>query len=299
MSAIGLDIGGTAIKAGRADERGRVQVEARREMAEGGSYEDVLERCCELVLELGAEGALGVGVPGLLDAARGHVFESPNLPELDGRDLGPDLAQRLGRAPESVAVENDANAAALGEGWVGAGAELADFLLVTLGTGIGGGLVLEGRLWRGGGMGSEIGHVKIAAEGPVCGCGRVGCLETFASASAAERRAREAGLTDDLEALASAARDGAGPERELLHAVGHDLGLGLAAAVNVLDLRAFVVGGGFSAALDMLLPGVRKGLDRGSYGDRLAQVTVCAASLGARAGWIGAARVGLERSPHR
>jgi glucokinase len=291
--ALGLDIGGTAIKAGAADERGQVLAEARRETGEELSYEGLLDRCCELVRELGPDGSLGLGVPGLLDNRRGLVFESPNLPELNGRELGPDLAVRLGREPDAVRIENDANAAALGEGWVGAGATHADFLLVTLGTGIGGGLVLGGELVVGAGLGCEIGHVKIARSGPTCGCGRTGCLETFASASAAERRAREAGLTDDLEQLAERARAASGPERELLRDVGHDLGLGLAAAVNLLDLRAFIVGGGFSAALDMLEPGVRTGLDAGSYGARLAGIDIHRATLGPRAGWIGAARVGL------
>ncbi len=301
--AIGLDIGGTSIKAGATDQQGEPLVEARREQRERDGYEQLLGRCTDLVHELAEDperDPVGLGVPGLIDTSIGVVLESPNLPELDGRPLARDLARKLGRAEDSIGLENDANAAAVGEGWTGAGRDLPEFLLVTLGTGIGGGLIQNGQLVRGAGMAGEIGHVKIAAEDSPglieCGCGRRGCLETLASATAAERRAGQAGLPLDLAVLTDRARAAAGPERDLLEAVGYDLGFGLGAAVNLLDLRAYVVGGGFSAALDMLEPGVRKGLQASTYGDRLNGVRLEPARLGARAGWIGAARVGLLRT---
>ena len=301
--AIGLDIGGTSIKAGATGEQGEPLVEARREQRERDGYEPLLARCADLVRELSEDperDPVGIGVPGLIDTSVGVVLESPNLPELDGRSLARDLARELGRAEDSIGLENDANAAAVGEGWTGAGRDLPDFLLVTLGTGIGGGLIQNGQLVRGAGMAGEIGHVKISAEdtpGLVeCGCGRRGCLETLASATAAERRAGQAGLPRDLAVLTDRARVAAGPERDLLEAVGYDLGFGLGTAVNLLDLRAYVVGGGFSAALDMLEPGVRKGLQASTYGARLDSVRLEPARLGARAGWIGAARIGLLRS---
>lgn len=304
--AVGLDIGGTSIKAGAVEGTGAILAESRREQPDRDGYERLLDRCVDLATELSndvRQDPLGVGVPGLVDVGGGLVLTSPNLPELDGRPLARDLEQRLGRPPGTVGLENDANAAAVGEGWVGAGAELPDFLLVTLGTGIGGGLILSGELVRGAGMSGEIGHVKIQSPSdpspPTCGCGRRGCLETHASATATERRASEAGLERDLMKLTALAREAEGPERQLLDAVGFDLGLGLASTVNLLDLRAFVVGGGFSAALDMLAPGLRKGLEAGSYGDRLAGVRIERARLGARAGWIGAARVGQPVAPPR
>ncbi|MBL8861990.1 MAG: ROK family protein [Planctomycetes bacterium] len=296
MRLVGIDLGGTAIKAGAADEHGAIL--ARRSiptgLAEGADA--VLGRMAALARELGAERALGVGSPGLIDHERGVVLECPNLKALEDVPLRDELARRLGLPNSAVRLENDANAAAVGEGWLGAGRSHRDLLLVTLGTGVGGGLILDGRLYAGaGGMAGEIGHVCIDPEGPWCGCGRRGCVEQYASATAARRRAREQGLPaeqpGDLELLASLARAGAGPERDLLLAVGRDLGRGLAAAVTLLDLRCFVVGGGFGAALDVLAPGIQAGIEERSYGRRLADVRILPAELGADAGWIGAARL--------
>jgi glucokinase len=205
-----------------------------------------------------------------------------------------------------VRVENDANVAAQGELWLGAARGERHALVVTLGTGIGGGVVLDGRLFVGEGLAGEIGHVTVDACGPQCGCGARGCLETLASASAASRRARERGLPaaapGDLELLATRARAAAGPERELLLEVGLDLGRGLASAVSLLDLRTFVLGGGFSAALDLLEPGIRRGLAERAYGERVASVRLVRALLGPSAGWIGAAclcRPAAGRTPPR
>jgi glucokinase len=171
--------------------------------------------------------------------------------------------------------------------------------MVTLGTGVGGGFVLGGALYAGpGGMAGEIGHVVVDPAGPPCGCGSRGCLEVLASATGAQRRALELGLPPEepgnLVMLAERARQGASPERELLRQIGLDLGRGLAAVVTLLDLRLFVVGGGFGAALDVLLPGLREGMSERSYGERLEGVRVLPAALGADAGWIGAAKLSLS-----
>jgi glucokinase len=194
-----------------------------------------------------------------------------------------------------VSVENDANAAALGELWLGAGRGGGDWLLVTLGTGIGGGLVLGGRLHTGGGLASEPGHVVVEPDGLACSCGGRGCVETLASGGAARRRALEAGLPaaapGDLERLCELARRGPGPEADLLHAVGRDLGRGLGPVVSLLDLDTFLFGGGFSAAFDLLEVGLRTGVDERSFGSRGRRLRLERASLGPSAGWIGAARL--------
>jgi glucokinase len=297
-SGIGFDVGGSSIKAGRVDREGRILSRGGRDLGEGASFEQLLSACAELFRELGGGNGLGIGVPGLLDLRLGGVTDSPNLPYLDGQPLVSALETRLSLPRGAVRLENDANAAALGEDWLGSGKELSDFLFVTLGTGVGGGLILSGKLYRGFGMAGEIGHVKVAREGPRCGCERIGCLETFASATAARRRAEAAGLPPgapgDLRALDEAAARSAGPERDLLEAIGFDLGLGLATALNLLDLRAFVIGGGFAATFPRLEPGIRRGLSAGSYGQRLDGVLLRPASLGTDAGWLGAARLGLS-----
>lgn len=295
---VGIDLGGTAIKAGAVDEHGAVL--ARRSIPTGldDGASAVLDRIARLARELGAERGVGIGSPGLIDHARGAVLECPNLKSLQDTPLCDELARRLGIERAAVRLENDANAAALGEHWVGAGRGERDLMMVTLGTGVGGGLVLDGRLYAGsGGMAGEIGHVIVEPGGLECGCGRRGCVETLASATAARRRALEAGLPGgapgDLEQLAALARERAGPERDLCRAIGADLGHALASAVSLLDVRCFVIGGGFGAACDVLEPGIRSGIEERAYGRRLASVRIVPAGLGADAGWIGAARLTL------
>ena len=298
MRLIGLDLGGTAVKAGALDADGARRVTRSAPVDLSGGPGPVLELLASLARELGVEQHVGIGVPGLVDAARGCVLESPNLAPMREVPIKHELARLLGIPDSGVALANDANAAALGEHWLGTGQSERDFLLVTLGTGVGGGLILDGRLYAGGGgMAGEIGHVVVDPNGRKCGCGGHGCLETLASATAAKRRAHELGLSEDLIELARIARERDGAERALFHAIGRDLGRGLAMAVSLLDLRCFLIGGGFSAALDLMLPGVRVGLHERSYGARIDNVRVARAGLGADAGWIGAARL-LLPDPH-
>jgi glucokinase len=295
VRAVGVDLGGTAIKAGAISDDGTIlgRRSARVDAAEGAAK--LFDRIASLARELGAEGSLGLGSPGVFDRARGVILEAPNLHFLEGLSICDEVARRLGVPPDAILLENDANVAALGEQWIGAGRGETDLLLVTLGTGVGGGLVLGGKLFAGpGGMAGEIGHVVVDPKGSVCGCGARGCLETLASANAARRRAIERKLGDDLERLAETARRSPGPERDLFVDVGADLGRGLAVALTLLDVRLFVVGGGFGAALDLLEPGVRAGFAERSYGRRVDDLRIVPAALGPDAGWIGAARLALS-----
>jgi glucokinase len=293
-AVLGIDVGGSAVKAGLIATDGTILSGHKRSERGASSFGELIDAIASIAREVDAFDAVGVGVPGLLDYERGLVERSPNLPWIDGHPLRAAIARRLDLDESCVLVENDANAAALGESWLGAGRERDDIFMVTLGTGIGGGVVLGNRLWRGRGMAGEIGHVKIHDEGPVCGCGRVGCLETFASATAARRRAQDAGLPrtrpGDLEELSRRAAAAAGPERALLEAIGEDLGRGVGCALNLFDLRTYVFGGGFAAAYPLMDPGVRRGLDRSSYGGRTQEIELLPAVLGPSAGWIGAAR---------
>jgi glucokinase len=293
---VGIDVGGSAIKAGRITKDGAIQAEQNWDAPHfdrGPSH--VLDGVAELARALHVDDALGIGVPGLLDRARGFLIESPNLPNFKALDVRAELARRLGLAPERIHVENDANAAAVGEQWLGAARGERDALVLTLGTGIGGGLILNGELFAGEGMAGEVGHVVIAPGGRDCGCGRKGCVEQYASATAARRRALEAGLPKDapgdLKRLAELARAGAPAERELCFEIGRDLGRALGPVLCLLDIRCFVIGGGFSAALDVLEPGIRAGIEERSYGERQHHVRLARATLGPKAGWIGAAKL--------
>jgi glucokinase len=299
MKAVGIDLGGTSVKAGAVSASGEILSRRSVPVDAAAGASALLDRMAGIARELTVEGAIGLGSPGLFDRARGSILEAPNLHFLEGVSIRDELARRLDLPPDAVLLENDANVAALAEHWLGAGRGEPDGLTVTLGTGVGGGLVLSGRLFSGpGGMAGEIGHVVVDPRGPKCGCGSHGCLETLASASAARRRALERGLPrespGDLELLAEAARRAAGPERELLLEIGADLGRGLAAVVTLLDLRLFVIGGGFGAALDVLDPGIRAGLSERTYGLRVGGVRIVPAALGPDAGWIGAARLALS-----
>jgi glucokinase len=291
---IGVDIGGTTVKAGALQADGTVLEERTVDPGFSQGTSHALDVIARIAKDLGATRALGVGVPGLLRRKDGHVLDSPNIKGFHDLPLRAELARRMALPPEAVIVENDANAAALGEQWLGGGRGFGDFLLLTLGTGIGGGLILGGKLYAGEGMAGEVGHIVVDPTGIPCGCGSRGCVETLASATGARRRAIAAGLPmespGDLILLAERARAGHAAEKQLLHEVGLDLGRGLGPVISLLDLHVFVFGGGFSAALDTMEEGVRAGAEERSYGARGSKLKFVRAQLGPAAGWIGAAR---------
>ncbi len=296
---VGIDVGGTSIKAGSIASDGTIRSEHNLDkpgFERGAAY--VLDGIAELARSLGVADRLGIGVPGLLDRSRGFLIESPNIPCFTKISIRDELARRLALDPNAVHVENDANAAAVGEQWLGGARGEPHVLMVTLGTGIGGGLILNGELFAGDGLAGEVGHVIITPGGEKCGCGRQGCVEQYASATAARRRASVARLPrenpGDLKLLAEKARVGHVEERELLIAIGRDLGRGLGPVLCMLDIRCFLFGGGFSAALDVLEPGIRQGIAERSYGNRENLVRLLGAKLGPKAGWIGAAKLAFD-----
>jgi len=293
---VGLDFGGTSIKAG-AIIKGEIVGELSESIPLERGADRVLDLAAEMARELGAEDRVGIGCAGLIDRNRGVLLRSPNLVALVGCALSSGLARRLSIDPSKVLLENDANVAALGEQRCGAAKDLDDFLMITLGTGVGGGLVLGGELYTGsGGMAGEVGHMVVYHDDerkePQ------GSLEHLASATAAIRRARDAGLPPEdpgnLEKLCGMARrEGGEGARQILFQVGFDLGLGLSFAEALLDLRHYVFAGGFSAALDLLAPGIHAGMHHRRFGDRVGDLR--AATLGSSAGWIGAAYLGVPR----
>jgi glucokinase len=311
---IGLDFGGMSIKGGAVrSSTGEVLARGLRPFAADLPAETIFQSATELVRELeaaaGAEAErIGVGCAGLFDRPTGTVLASANMPNLVGESLSGGVARGLGG--RQVLVENDANVAAFGEQWLGAGRTEDSMALLTLGTGVGGGIVLADELFVGpGGNAGEIGHTVIFPKPSgslydgayhdelTCPCGSYGCLERLVSASAAKRRARAAGLTDDLPVLAQAARDADGPERRLMHEIGRDLGSGLSTLVTLFDISFFVIGGGFGAALDVLLPGTEQLMAEQRYGSGSARIVP--AALGSDAGWIGAARLSLTGAAAR
>jgi glucokinase len=310
---IGVDVGGTKILGGVVDERGKVIEELRvvSPATDVAAIEDAITR---LVVDLSgrhAVEAVGVGAAGYIDKSRSVVMFAPNLAWRD-LDLRAELEARVGLP---VVVENDANAAAWGEFRYGAGEDVDDLLLVTVGTGVGGGVVLDGRLHRGAfGVGGEIGHMRVVPDGILCGCGNRGCLESYGSGSALVREARAAASAGSLLARTLVDRAGGDPASitgplitecaqagaafcvEQLAGLGTWLGDGIASLAAILDPAVVVIGGGVSAAGDLLLDPIRAafGSQLTGRGHRpLAEIRL--AVLGNRAGLIGAADLARHR----
>jgi glucokinase len=239
-------------------------------------------------LEPSEVGGAGLAVPGCVDAGRGVLRLAPNLPAWRDVPVGAIVADTLG---VPVAVEHDVRMAALGEARRGAGRGVASFVCVTVGTGVGAAIVLEGRLYRGATDGAgEIGHLAAAADGAPCGCGRHGCLETIASGRAIAARAREAGaaVASAAEVFAAAAAGDPACARVVREAVTALAG-GLAILVNVLNPGVIAIGGGVAAAGAALLDPLREAVRRSAWAPGAEAVRIVPAALGPRAGAIGAA----------
>lgn len=303
----GIDIGGTKIAGAVVDAAGNVLAESRVE-SPATDPEAIETAVAALVAELSQShpvSAVGVGAAGYIAADRSTVLFAPNIAWRE-EPLGTDLAKRIGLP---VVVENDANVAAWGEFRYGAGGDVDDQLMVTVGTGVGGGVINDGRLLRGAfGVAAEIGHVCVVPEGRVCGCGNRGCFEQYASGSALVRDTREAAAASSLLArdlveraggdpagitgplITEAARDGDRFAIEQLERLGHWLGHGICSLVAVLDPAVIVIGGGVSEAGDLLLDPIRETFAREltPRGFR-PQAEIRRAQLGNRAGVIGAA----------
>ncbi|MGH9660187.1 MAG: ROK family protein, partial [Bryobacteraceae bacterium] len=228
--AIGLDLGGTNLRAAAIDRSGAMldKVSGSTNLSAGRDavVGDMAEAIGALRGRLGQDGlaGIGVGVPGFIIMDRGIVTDSPNLPCFENFPIRDELSRRLGAA---VILENDANAAALGEKWKGAGREVDDLVLLTLGTGIGGGIISGGRVLHGFvGMAGELGHMTVNPTGNPCGCGNRGCLEKHASATAVTTMARLMGLGDDLtsEAVYKLAAGGSEKARAIFTTMGEALG---------------------------------------------------------------------------
>jgi glucokinase len=304
---IGMDIGGTKIAAGVVDEDGTLVARVRRETP-ATDAELIEDQAAEIVAELRTEyeiDAVGVAAAGFVDSARGVVLFAPNLAWRDEPMMG-DLQRRIGLP---VRLENDANAATWGEFRFGAARDVDDMVLITVGTGLGGGMVADGRLLRGAnGVAGELGHVRVVPDGLRCGCGNRGCWEQYASGSALTREARELVASGSLHAerlselcegraenlrgsmVTQAAQEGDPAATELLADLGRWLGEGMASVAAVLDPALFVLGGGVVEAGELLVEPARAALARHlpARGHRPA-IGVQAATLGNEAGVIGAA----------
>jgi glucokinase len=330
--AIGVDLGGTNLRIAAVDEGGKLLSKIALGTNVKLGREHVIDDLCRATKAMTEEmrdkfqgtaelRGIGVGVPGLIDIESGRLVESPNLPGWSDFDVKGEIEGRLGTA---VILENDANVAALGEQWLGAGRNAESMCMYTLGTGVGGGLILDGKLWRGwNGMAGEIGHCNVYPDGHPCKCGSRGCLEQYASATAVVRMAREAvvsGAATELSKLAGNsdqefdsrviyefAMKGDQVAKSVFERVGRALGLAIGNMVNAINFPVFVIGGGASNAWDAFAPALFDELRRRSYiyadttaedgtgiAGRKRTTVVTRALLGGEGGLYGAARLAMQ-----
>jgi glucokinase len=313
-AVIGIDIGGTNLRSALILSSGAILEQRRAASGIEQGRESFCSRLLASIEDLrGAAAvrgiavhAVGAGVPGLIDRT-GLIRSSVNMRPLEGLNLDAFLEERTCLP---AACSNDANTIALGEQRFGAGRGLASFLMVTIGTGLGSGLILDGRLWTGaGGFAAEFGHVTVYPEGPPCPCGNRGCLEQYCSAGAIVRFAREL-LPEDLlaatatdlsaEAVALLARQGVPGARTAFERLGQWLGVALGSLSNTLNLQAVIVGGGVAASFDLLLPALRTELSLRCFPHIFDGLAILKTELGDDAGLLGGAALAEERlnRPH-
>lgn len=331
--SIGVDLGGTNLRVAAISEQGELLEKVSLGTGVARGRDHVVKDICDGVQRLinkrlgsGTLCGIGIGVPGIIDMKTGMVRESPNLPDWADYPVRDEIEKRLGTR---VILENDANSAAFGEQWLGAGRDVQDMAMLTLGTGVGGGLVLGGRIWHGmTGMAGEFGHITVDPNGPLCGCGNHGCLEPHASATAVVRMAREAIAAGNARGLARVASSEAGlsaksvydlatqgdeDARKIYRSVGRALGIVLSDLVNALNLPIYVIGGGVSGAWDAFAPSIfeelqwrslvyaatspetsqEKGAAAKVHADGIHNTMITRSELGSDAGLYGAARLPL------
>jgi glucokinase len=324
---IGIDLGGTNLRIAAIDQDGRElqAISTLTEVSRGREY---------VITEIAGSTALlrekyarshkflgvGIGLPGIIDVESGTLHSAANLPGWQAYNVRDDLAQRLDSA---VFLDNDANCAALGEKWLGAGSHVDDLCMITLGTGVGGGFVVNGKPWHGVlGMAGEIGHMTVIPEGRPCLCGNRGCLEQYASATAIRRAAMEAADSGESPCLAAArAQDSALTARtvyacaqagdpaamRIFAVAGSALGIALGNLINAFNLPLYVIGGGVSRAWNQFAPAMFEQLRTRSIVFRAGEeqkrthraTEVVPAMLQDRAGLLGAARLPVILRPDR
>ncbi len=298
--SIGLDLGGTNLRAAAFDRSGRKLGDISKDTNFRGGREAVLGDIVGAIeclrRQYGAAGlaGIGVGIPGFIRMKEGVIASSPNLPYMENFPVRDEISSRLNTP---VILENDANAAALGEKWMGAGREVNDLVLLTLGTGIGGGIIYGGRVIRGFvGMAGELGHITVNPTGNPCGCGNQGCLEKHASATAVTAMAGMLHLGENLSSkdvfdLAHQPGEAGDKARTIWRIMGESLGVALAALVNTFNFRLYLLSGGMLPAWDLFAPHMLRVLEQRSatYRATRQDTRVARATLGNEAGLFGAA----------
>ncbi|MBI4765674.1 MAG: ROK family protein [Deltaproteobacteria bacterium] len=314
---LGIDLGGTRIKTGLVDPQGNILLSKNFLTSAELGRQKALKRIVKIIKKLvkiytqfgSKPNLIGIGAPGVIDRAQGIIKHSPNLPDWNEVPLAQLIAEEAGIP---TFMDKDANVVTYGEKWIGAGQDFQNFVCLTLGTGVGSGLFLNGRPWFGNqGSGPEFGHVTIEPRGEPCGCGNRGCLETLASASHLVKRAQK-GLDKKIPTLLGellnhktkpltakvvyeAARRGDPFCISLFADLGRYLGIALANMVHTLLLEGVILGGGLSKASTIFLPYLEKEFNKRLTMADSKLISIRISSLGEKSGILGAARMAKER----
>jgi len=305
------DLGGTHLRAATVDRTGRIRSRFKQNTPQARDVNAIIHAIVAAVRECQRQAsdddisAVSLVVPGTVDVEAGAVVKAPNLPCLNGFQLAAALSSQLNLP---AILENDANAAAVGEMWQGAGVGCKTIICVTLGTGVGGGIILDGKLWRGvDGSAAEIGHMCVDPFGGVaCTCGSRGCLEVFASATAIVRMTREAsprypesvlqGKEDRTAAMIfEAGQQGDELALEIFRRMGVYLGIGLANLINILNPEMIIIGGGVVNGWNLFEKHMHQQVEERAFPLLAERVKIVRAKCGDDAGLLGAARLALVR----
>lgn len=311
---IGIDVGGTNLRGALVDSDGKIIKRLKTASQADEGIEAVINNLVSLIRSIG-EGAdvsgVGFGIPGIIDFKDGIITQAPNISNVNNYPIRENLRARLGDEMR-VIIENDANCAAVGEWWMGAGKDAGSLVMITLGTGVGGGIILDGKLWRGAdGMGGEVGHMTIYPDGARCNCGNYGCLESYSSATAIRRMVkevladtnsktvlRELVIDEDPgripEVVMKAALEGDGAALRIWEQFGIVLGIGMASLVNILNVEMIVLGGGVAQAWELFIDQARAELKKRGLRAPVERVRVMKSVLGDDEGIIGAAYLALN-----
>ena len=304
---LAVDLGGTKLRMAAVGAGGEVVARSKSATPRSDDPRDIVEAIIASAGDCHDPGApeydiqaIGIAIPAMSIGAGGIVNKAANLPSLDGFALAPAVAEKLG---VPAVLENDANAAAIGENWIGASRGIGNSICVTLGTGVGGGIILNGSALRGPDWSAgEIGHICVEPLGPPCGCGSNGCVEQYSSATAIVRMAREimgnypaSELHGKFELSAfdvhEAGKSGDELAGEVFRLMGQYLGIALAGLINVLNPEVIVIGGGVAAGWDLFIGHVRDEIEKRAYCEPAKRAKLVRALLGDDAGILGAARV--------
>ena len=297
---IGIDMGGTNIRLGPVNKEGEVGDLLYLSTKEYSSWDDLLVKLTSMIKEMGLDRikALGVGVAGGVLISKGIMSYSPHIKWLNGVPIKESLVKAIGLP---VFLENDANAVTYGEWMYGAGKGFGSIICLTLGSGVGGGIILNKNLHRGeDGLGGEIGHMCVQPNGRVCRCGKKGCLEAYSSASALSAIYRERNQNGEagyqLNAVQIYERAIAGEKLALdvFTTFGEHLGIAIANSVNVLSIHHYVITGGVSRAWELFFDPLEKALEANLFNPHRGMVKVLRGQLGDKAGVMGVARLAAD-----